>query len=241
MKRKYILVLVVALCAIPAFSQKEVRKQIRGGNNFYKAKEYQKAEINYRKALEISPKDVEANYNLANTLYKTERGEEAGKAYEQLLKEIELLPKERAADVAHNAGNLMMAAKDYAKAIELYKESLRRRPIDDETRYNLALAQKLLEKEQNEGGGDSDNQEQKDDQQDQQDQQQQPQEQQPKEDNQQPNKPMDPRDQREQQMSKSNAEKILEAYMQDEKETQKKIEQIKQQNQSRQRSRKKNW
>lgn len=238
MRRKYILVLVVALCAIPAFSQKEVRKQIRGGNNFYKAKEYQKAEINYRKALEISPKDVEANYNLANTLYKTERGEEAGKAYEQLLKEIELLPKERAADVAHNAGNLMMAAKDYAKAIELYKESLRRRPIDDETRYNLALAQKLLEKEQNEGGGGSDNQEQKDDQQDQ---QQQPQEQQPKEDNQQPNKPMDPQDQREQQMSKSNAEKILEAYMQDEKETQKKIEQIKQQNQSRQRSRKKNW
>lgn len=240
MKRSYIIALIMILFITPGFCQKEVRKQIRGGNDLFKSKEYQKAEIKYRKALEVSPKDVEANYNLANTLYKTERGEEAGKVYEQLLKEVELLPKERAADVAHNAGNLMMAAKDYAKAIELYKESLRRRPLDEETRYNLALAQKLLEKEQSGGGGGSDNQEENKDQEQQQEQQEQ-QQQQPKEDNQQPDKPMDPKDQREQQMSKSNAEKILEAYMQDEKETQKRIEQIKQQNQQGQRSRKKNW
>ena len=40
-----------------------------------------------------------------------------------------------------------MEQKQYQPAVDAYKNSLRNNPNDDETRYNLAVAQKLLEKE----------------------------------------------------------------------------------------------
>ena len=47
----------------------------------------------------------------------------------------------------HNMGNVFMNQKDYAKAVETYKEALRNNPNDDQTRYNYALAKELLENE----------------------------------------------------------------------------------------------
>ena len=41
-----------------------------------------------------------------------------------------------------------MQEKKYDQAINAYKNALRRNPNDDETRYNLAVAQKNLKKEQ---------------------------------------------------------------------------------------------
>ena len=102
---------------------------------------------------------------------------------------------------------------------EAYKKSLRNNPKDDETRYNLALAQKLL----------------KDQQQDQQNQDQQQQQQEQKEDKQDQNKDQQEQDQKDQQqnqqqqqqnkneMSKENAQQLLNAVMQDEKNVQDKV------------------
>lgn len=239
MKRILLIIMILTALPLSSYAQKEVRSQVRKGNSLYEKKKYSEAEIEYRKALELNPRDPEANYNLANTLYRTERGEEAGKIYQELLKEIKLMPKERAADLAHNAGNQAMQAKDYQGAIEFYKESLRRRPTDEETRFNLALAQKLLEKEQQEGGG-GENDQQEDQQQQQDQQQDQQQKQQPQEQNDQKNKEQQQQAQQ-QRMSQDNAEKILEAYIQEEKDTQRKVEQMKQQQQQGRKSRQKNW
>ena len=57
--------------------------------------------------------------------------------------------KARLAGVFHNLGDISMQSKEYAKSVEAFKQSLRLNPQDDETRYNLALAQKLLEDQQN--------------------------------------------------------------------------------------------
>ncbi|WP_026215733.1 tetratricopeptide repeat protein [Porphyromonas levii] len=242
MRRLLLIIFMLSALSLAGYAQKEVRSQVRKGNKQFAKERYREAEIEYRKALELNPNDPETNYNLANTLYRTERGEEAGKIYQELMKEIKLMPKERAADLAHNAGNLAMKAKDYQSAIEMYKESLRRRPTDEETRYNLALAQKLLEQQQQQGGGGDDNQQQQDDQQKQQDDQQQDQQQQqqPQEQNDQQNKEQQQQTQS-QRMSQDNAEKILNAYIQDEKDTQRKVEQMKQQQQQGRKSRPKNW
>lgn len=242
MRRLLLIIFMLSALSLSGYAQKEVRSQVRKGNKQFAKEKYSEAEIEYRKALELNPNDPETNYNLANTLYRTERGEEAGKIYQELMKEIKLMPKERAADLAHNAGNLAMKAKDYQSAIEMYKESLRRRPTDEETRYNLALAQKLLEQQQQQGGGGDDNQQQQDDQQKQQDDQQQDQQQQqqPQEQNDQQNKEQQQQTQS-QRMSQDNAEKILNAYIQDEKDTQRKVEQMKQQQQQGRKSRPKNW
>lgn len=241
MKRILLILSLLTTFSLTGLAQKEVRQLARSGNKLYQKEKYDKAELKYRKALEINPSDKVANFNLANTLLRTERGDEADKIYQELLKEVKILPKEQAADVAHNAGNLAMSKKDYAKAVDMYKESLRRRPTDEETRYNLALAQKLLQQQQQENNEDN-----KDDQQNQ-DQQQQDNQQQQNQQNQQQNQQKDqPNKQQEQPqnaetMSQDNAEKILQAYIQDEKDTQRKVEQMKQQQQRGKKSRPKNW
>lgn len=228
MRSKYLLsILFATLFCLPLWGQKQVRDLTRSGNKLYRSKEYSKAEIDYRKALEVNKSDRTTIFNLANVLYRTDRGEEAGKLYQSLAPHLSLLSPTQAADLTHNAGNTAFRAKQLEQAIEFYKESLRRRPSDEDTRYNLALAQKLLEDQKKNGGGgqdqkqDQNKDQQKDQQQDQQkDQQQQPQ---------QPNQD---------QMSQETANRILQALQKDEKNTRQKLEQAQQQ---RGRSRRKNW
>lgn len=224
-------ILFASLFCLPLWGQKQVRDLTRSGNKLYRSKEYSKAEIDYRKALEVSKSDQTTIFNLANVLYRTDRGEEAGKLYQSLTPHLSLLSSTEAADLTHNAGNTAFRAKQLEQAIEYYKESLRRRPSDEDTRYNLALAQKLLEEQKKNGGGgqdqqqDQDKDQKKDQQQDQQKDQkkdQQPQPQQPNQD----------------QMSQETANRILQALQKDEKNTRQKLEQAQQQ---RGRSRRKNW
>ena len=224
-------ILIASLFCLPLWGQKQVRDLTRSGNKLYRSKEYSKAEIDYRKALEVNKSDRTTIFNLANVLYRTDRGEEAGKLYQSLTPHLSLLSSTEAADLTHNAGNTAFRAKQLEQAIEYYKESLRRRPSDEDTRYNLALAQKLLEEQKKNGGGgqdqkqDQDKDQKKDQQQDQQKDQkkdQQPQPQQPNQD----------------QMSQETANRILQALQKDEKNTRQKLEQTQQQ---RGRSRRKNW
>lgn len=232
MRSKYLLsILIASLFCLPLWGQKQVRDLTRSGNKLYRSKEYSKAEIDYRKALEVNKSDRTTIFNLANVLYRTDRGEEAGKLYQSLTSHLSLLSSTEAADLTHNAGNTSFRAKQLEQAIEYYKESLRRRPSDEDTRYNLALAQKLLEEQKKNGGGgqdqqqDQDKDQKKDQQQDQQKDQkkdQQPQPQQPNQD----------------QMSQETANRILQALQKDEKNTRQKLEQAQQQ---RGRSRRKNW
>ena len=116
-------------------------------------------------------------------------------------------------------GVIFHSQKDYAKAVEAYKESLRNNPKDDETRYNLALAQKQLQdqqqnQDQNQDQDKQDQQKEQDKQQDQQKDQQQNQDQQ-----QQPSQP----EKKDNEMSKENAEQLLNSVMQDEKDVQDKV------------------
>ena len=159
-----------------AFSQKEVRKELRKGNKDYKQEKYTEAEIAYRKALEVNPRSTDAAYNLGNTLYKQSKLPEAMQQYEAALSREK--NREMAAADFHNIGNIFMNNKEYQKSVEAYKKSLRLNPNDDETRYNLALAQKLLENQQNQDQNkDQDKQDQNKDEQQKQDQQKQEQQQ----------------------------------------------------------------
>lgn len=232
MRSKYLLsILIASLFCLPLWGQKQVRDLTRCGNKLYRSKEYSKAEIDYRKALEVNKSDPTTIFNLANVLCRTDRGEEAGKLYQSLTPHLSLLSSTEAADLTHNAGNTAFRAKQLEQAIEYYKESLRRRPSDEDTRYNLALAQKLLEDQKKNGGGgqdqkqNQDKDQKKDQQQDQQKEQQKDQQPQP----QQPNQD---------QMSQETANRILQALQKDEKNTRQKLEQAQQQ---RGRSRRKNW
>ena len=216
-KKFYILSLLLVASAVQVFAQQKTdRDYLRSGNKLYNDSLFIKAEVDYRKALEINPKSTDAMFNLANALLMQQKAKEAMEQYESVSK-IEK-DKDKLAQIYHNMGVMLQSAKQLPQCIEAYKESLRNNPKDNETRYNLALAQKQL----------------KDQQQDQQNQDQQQQQQEQKEDKQDQNQDQQEQDQKDQQqnpqqqqnkneMSKENAQQLLNAVMQDEKNVQDKV------------------
>ena len=118
-------------------------------------------------------------------------------------------------------GVLFQAGKDYGQAVEAYKMSLRNNPKDDQTRYNLALAQKLLKDQQQNQQNQDQNQDQDKENQDKQDQKQNQDKQDQNKDDQQQQPPKP--EKKDNEMSKENAEQLLNSVMQDEKETQDKV------------------
>ena len=219
-KKFYILSLLLVASTGQIFAQQKTdRDYLRSGNKLYNDSLFIKAEVDYRKALEINPKSTDAMFNLANALLMQQKAKEAMEQYESVSK-IEK-DKDKLAQIYHNMGVILQSSKQLPQCIEAYKESLRNNPKDNETRYNLALAQKQL----------------KDQQQDQQNQDQQQQQQEQKEDKQEQNKDQQEQEQKDQQqqqnqqqqqqnkneMSKENAQQLLNAVMQDEKNVQDKV------------------
>ena len=220
-KSKYILFILFVILAAGASAQKIERDYIRKGNRLFNDSVFVDAEVNYRKALEVNPKSTVSMYNLGNTLSQQQKFKDAMEQYVAAGK-IEK-DKMKLAHIHHNMGVLFQAGKDYAQAVEAYKMSLRNNPKDDETRYNLALAQKMLkDQQQNQQNQDQNQDQNKDEQEKKQDQQkdQNKQNDQKKDDQQQqPPKP----EKKDNEMSKENAEQLLNSVMQDEKDTQDKV------------------
>lgn len=125
------------------------------------------AEAYYRKAIAKDPANAEAKYNLGNLYYNKEITAQALDRHSEAATTAEEKPLKH--DAFHNKGNAFMKQKKYSEAVEAYKQSLRNNPKDDETRYNLALAKKMLEEEQKEGGGGDSKEKDQQDQQNQQD------------------------------------------------------------------------
>lgn len=128
------------------------KQMLRGGNDLYKQKRFVDAEVKYKKALKQNPHYETAGYNLGNAVYEQNRFKEALPQYELVAKSTG--DSETKAKSFHNIGNVLMKEKNYDKAISAYKNSLLLNPTDDETRYNLALAQKLKKDEQQNKGKD---------------------------------------------------------------------------------------
>ena len=216
MKKFYILSLLLTANAGQVLAQQKTdRDYLRSGNKLYNDSLFIKAEVDYRKALEINPKSTDAMFNLANALLMQQKAQEAMEQYQSVSK-IEK-DKEKLAQIYHNMGVMLQSAKQLPQCIEAYKESLRNNPKDDETRYNLALAQKQLKDQQQNQQNQDQQQEQKEDKQDQnKDQQEQEQKDQQQQNQQQ-------QQQNKNEMSKENAEQLLNAVMQDEKNVQDKV------------------
>ena len=233
--------LILFLCAGTVSAQKAERKNVREGNKLYESEKYTESEIAYRKSLEVNPRSTEGTYNLGNSLYKQGKFPEAAEQYQLIAGQGEKMVatpegKARLSEVYHNMGNIFMQNKDYGKAVEVYKQSLRLNPKDDETRYNLALAQKLLSDQQNQDQSQDQQNDDKQENKDQKDDQQQQQQQQPQDDQKQDK--TQEQQQSNEQMSKDNAQQMLDAFLQDEKDTQEKVKKAQMQQQQRRKTEK---
>ena len=220
---RFIIGLFVLMLPVLAMAQGNERDHIRRGNKLYNDSLFVKAEVEYRKALEANPKSAVAMYNLGNSLLMQQKAKEAMEQYEAASK-IEK-NKTKLAKIYHNAGVILQAGKQYAQCIEAYKNSLRNNPTDHETRYNLALAQKMLKDQQNNQNQDQqkdqngENDKQDKDKQDKEDQNKQQEQNKQKQEQQNQNSQKQDKNQ----MSKENAEQLLNAVMQDEKNVQDKV------------------
>ena len=223
---RYYIILSILCIFTQANAQRDYRDYLRGGNKLYSDSIFDKSEIQYRKAIEKDANGVEALYNLGNSLLLQNKANDAMDQY-QIVEKRESNP-ERLAQVHHNKGVIHHGSKDYAAAVEAYKESLRKNPHDHETRYNLALAMHHLKQQQQQEQQQQQQEQEKKEEEKQEQQQQQNQnkkEQEKQEQEQQQNQQQQQQEQQ-QQMSKENAEQMLQAAMQDEKDVQEKVKKM---------------
>ena len=209
------------LFSLAAMSQTD-RDYVRRGNRYMRDSIYDKAQVEYQKAIERDNTNPISHYNLGNALLYQNKAEDAMKEYETAAR-LEK-DKGRLAQIYHNMGVLLQAAKQFDKAVACYRNSLRNDPTNNETRYNYALS--LFQLKKGDGGEDNPDQQKDENGKDEKEEKEQQQQQQDKKDEQQQQQ-----QQQQEQMSRENAEQMLNAAMQDEKNTQEKIQRAQQQQQ----------
>ncbi len=141
MTYKSIVVVVVVLFSLVVKAQ-EKDKNLPEGNTAFTEKNYGDAETNYRISASKFPKKADAYYNLGNTIYTINQPAEAKFAYENAINNATTRTAKHKA--FHNLGNVLMKEKNYQAAVGIYKQALINNPADEETRYNFALAKKML-------------------------------------------------------------------------------------------------
>lgn len=173
----------------------DVGSSMRRGNRLERSGEYEEALRHYQEALVQEPDNPKIHYNMGRALYRLEK-------YDEAISEFQLgfLEKVKGfqANVFYNIGNSQFRKGQLNAAIESYKMSLLVNPEDVETKQNLEFCLELKAKLQNQPQSDSSQQ-----------QQQQPQPQEQEQPQPQP---------REGEISKEEAERILQALQSEEKE-----------------------
>ncbi len=133
--------LILIFLAVAGLRAQEKDKILPKANEKFANKEYADAEAQYRVA-EFKNPSATASYNLGNSIYRQNQHLEARNSYLKAIKSAQGRDEKHRA--FHNLGNVLMKEKDYSGAVEAYKNALRNNPSDDETRYNYALAKKML-------------------------------------------------------------------------------------------------
>lgn len=222
MIKHIILILLLGITTI-AYAQTD-RQLVRDGNRFFTKGQYDKAEVQYRKAVEKNPSNPQALYNLGCALMMQNKDSAAIVQYQKAAK-IEK-NKLRLSSVYHNIGVVCQNHKMYGDAIKAYEQALRNNPKDDETRYNLALCKKQQQKnnkDENKNKNNDNNKQQNN-----------------KDRNNDKEKDKNKQKQPKEQISKDNAEQLINAAIQNEKATQQRLNKALQKTGSRKTS-DKNW
>jgi Ca-activated chloride channel homolog len=213
-------------------SAQSAHKHLRQGDGAYKAKEYNIAEGHYRDA-QAAERSYKGSYNLGNTVYMQKRYDDALEMYGNV---GERAPSaDLRAKAYYNQGNTYMYKQDFEKAVDAYKNSLRNNPRDMEAKKNLAFAQKMLEKQQQQNKEQNKNNQQQQNQQNQQQQNnqenkdknnpqnQQQQQQQNPQNNEQKQQQNQPQNQQQNKVNKENLERQLQIMDEEDRKVQQRL------------------
>lgn len=142
---KKIISIIFFLSVNLIFAQ-SVRSLINGGVDKYDESNFPEAEVNFKKGLEKENDLFAGHYNLGSAYYKQGRYEEAIKQYQNSLALAET--DQQKAKIFHNIGNSLIKNQKLKESIEAYKQSLKLNPNDLETKYNLSYALKKQQEQQ---------------------------------------------------------------------------------------------
>lgn len=141
---RIVIIISILFLSLAASAQK-VNTFVQKGNEFYKTGDFKQAQAEYEKALQKDQKNTTAQFNAGNALQKQGNFADASKMYQSAF--------ENAADTAmqskssYNKGVAEVKQKQLQEAVNSFKESLRKNPVDDEARENLQKALNELKKQ----------------------------------------------------------------------------------------------
>ncbi len=138
--KKTITYLILLISFVLQAQEKD--KFLPQGNEKFADKNYAEAEADYRLSQSKFKKKSIASYNLGTAIYRQNQTAEAKYQFVKAIKDAKSKAEKHQA--FHNLGNAFMKEKNYTNAVEAYKNALRNDPTDEETRYNFALAKKML-------------------------------------------------------------------------------------------------
>jgi Ca-activated chloride channel family protein len=208
----YVLVLVCLVVPTMVWGESS-RKKVKEGNEMYKEKKYDQALTKYQDALLSDPENERIQFNVANTLYWKKKYEEALKEFQKVVGTEELDLEQQS---YFNLGNTLYRMGKLPESILAYQQALKLNPNDMDAKYNLEYVRRKL-KQNTQKQPQTGQQEQKQ----QESEQQKSGEDQEKEGQQQP-QPGDQKQESWDKLSKEEAERILDALKNDEKDIQKK-------------------
>jgi tetratricopeptide (TPR) repeat protein len=200
---------------------------VRKGNASYTDTLYSEAEQKYREALMKDQNSYAASFNLADAIYKQEKFSESTSLFKALSEKTQ--NKIEKSESFHNLGNSLMKEQKIDEAIEAYKNALRNNPKDIDTKHNLAYAQRMKnqqQKQEEEKEEEQDKDEEKEEEKEEEEEKKEEEKEEEKNNQEQnenseeqskeePKKPQDPNE-----MTEDEAEQILDALQQQEKELQ---------------------
>lgn len=206
----HIVSLLVCMIPFAVFSQDDEQKLVREGNKLYKEKKYADAQKNYLNALGKQSNSYRGAFNLGDAYYKQGKYKEAAEQFEMLT--TRKTSNDTLAKVYHNLGNSYLKQKEFEKSISAYKNAMKKNDADEDTRYNLAFAQKMLKQQQQQQKQDQDKKDKEKQEQDKKDENKDNKDEKNKD-----QKQDEKKGQQQQNISKEDAERLLEAMNNDEK------------------------
>ncbi len=141
---RHIAILILAAMILPGTAMAQY-KNMKDGEKLYDKEDYTASAQKFNIA-SANEKNVYADYNAANALSKNGNFLEAIRRYNSVV--------ESNADAAirsqafYNMGNNFLAMENYKEGVEAYKNALRLNPQDEDARHNYLYAQQLLQMQQ---------------------------------------------------------------------------------------------
>ena len=141
MRRLQSILILLFLLSVLLVNAQQSDKAIRKGNEYYKMKQYDQARNEFSKIAETDSLYETAQFNLANTLYRLGKKDEALKIFDRIQADVK--DSGFLSNLSYNEGVVYSSENDLEESIDAYQKALLLNPQDQQARDNLQKA--LLE------------------------------------------------------------------------------------------------